>query len=285
VDGINVKNSSRGFDSKTNEYVVQLMFDETGTKNFAEATGRLVNQRISIYMDEELLSSPKVNEQITQGSAVITGMESEEAATALSEKINSGSLPFSLVSSSHSIISPALGSGALNVMSKAGITAFILICLFMLLYYRLPGLVACVALTLQATGQLLALSIPQFTLTLPGIAAVILSIGMGVDANIIVSERIKEELQSGKTLTKAIKSGFHRAFSSVFDGNVTVIIVAIILLIFGSGSMLSFAYSLLTGVLLNFLAGVTASRMMITSLSNFSFLRNPGLYGARRIKS
>lgn len=282
VDGKNVQKSTPMYDGEKSQFVVQLQFDSEGTEKFAEATGRLVNQQIGIFMDDELISAPRVQEQITQGMAVITGMEDDVAAKNLSDKINSGSLPFSMVSSSHSTISPTLGSGALSVMAKSGALAFILICIFMLAYYRLPGFVACIALAIQAVGQLLALSIPQFTLTLPGIAAVILSIGMGVDANIIISERIKEELNSGKTLNNAILSGFHRAFSSVFDGNITVIIVAIILLIFGSGSMLSFAYSLLTGVMLNFLAGVTASRLMIMSLSCFKPLRNPVLYGARR---
>jgi protein-export membrane protein SecD len=158
-------------------------------------------------------------------------------------------------------------------MMLAGKIAFALVCLFMLAYYRLPGLVACIALSLQVIGQLLALSIPQYTLTLPGIAGVILSIGMGVDANVIVSERIKEELAAGKTLQAAISAGFHRAFSSVADGNVTVIIVAVMLLLVGSGSMLSFGYTLLCGVIMNFLCGVTASRLMIQSLAEYKFLR------------
>ncbi len=282
LDGQNVEKSTSDYSTQDRQNVVHLKLDAKGTQDFADATSRLVNQRISIYMDEDLISAPTVNEAITGGEAVINGMESAEAAKSLSDKINSGALPFSLISSSHNTISPTLGHGALDIMVKAGIVAFILICLFMLFYYKLPGVVACVALTLQATGQLLALSIPQFTLTLPGIAAVILSIGMGVDANIIVSERIKEELRSGKTLSKAISAGFHRAFSSVFDGNITVIIVAIILMIFGSGTMLSFAYSLFTGVLLNFLAGVTASRLMIMSLSSFTPFKKPTFYGARR---
>jgi len=152
----------------------------------------------------------------------------------------------------------------------------------MLIYYRLPGLVACVALLLQVTGQLLALSVPQFTLTLPGIAGIILSIGMGVDANVIVSERIKEELNMGKSLRSSIDLGFDKAFSSVFDGNITVIIVAIVLILLGSGAMLSFGYTLLTGVIMNFIAGVTASRLMIRSLSNYKALRKPQFFGARR---
>jgi len=161
--------------------------------------------------------------------------------------------------------------------------AFALVCLFMLVYYRLPGLVACIALLLQVSGQLLALSVPQFTLTLPGIAGLILSIGMGVDANVIISERIKEEINAGKSLLAAIDAGFHKAFASVFDGNITVIIVALILIKFGSGALLSFGYTLVTGVVMNFIAGVTASRLMIRSLSMVETLRRPQFFGARRI--
>ena len=282
VEGKNVKEAHAVYNSQLGENVVQLVFDDEGAQLFSEATGRLVNQQISIYMDDNLISAPKVNEQITGGQAVIQGgMDAKEAAD-LARKINAGALPFSLTTTNHSTISPTLGSGALNVMVKAGIVAFIAVCLFMLFYYRLPGFVACIALLLQTAGQLLALSVPQITVTLPGIAGVILSIGMGVDANIITSERIKEEIRSGKTLSAAIRYGYDRAFSSVFDGNITVMIVSVILWFFGSGAMLSFAYSLFTGVVLNFLAGVTASKLMLSSLSQYKFLRNPVLYGGRR---
>jgi protein-export membrane protein SecD len=134
---------------------------------------------------------------------------------------------------------------------------------------------------LQVAGILLALSLPQFSLTLPGIAGVILSIGMGVDANVIISERIKEELNMGKTLRSAIDAGFTKAFSSVFDGNVTTLIVAIMLIIFGSGSVLSFGYSIIAGIIMNFIAGVTASRLMIRSLSGYEALRKPEFFCAR----
>lgn len=282
LEGTDVAKSYGQILQNTMKPVVVLELSTQGAVKFAQATGRLIGQKISIYMDETLISAPTVQTQITGGTAEITNMESLEAASALANKINSGSLPFSLVAKNCNIISPTLGSSALAVMVMAGQTAFILVCLFMLFYYRLPGLVACIALILQVTGQLLALSVPQFTLTLPGIAGVILSIGMGVDANVIVSERIKEEIHTGKTLRRAIDAGFDRAFSSVFDGNITVIIVAIILIIFGSGAMLSFGYTLLCGVIMNFIAGVTASRLMIRSLSNFEALRKPQYFGTRR---
>ncbi len=283
LEGADVKKSYGTVSQEDGSYVVILELTDTGSQKFSDATKALIGKPISIFMDENEITSPTVEDQITGGVARITNQKSLEAATALAAKINSGSLPFSMIANDANIISPTLGSNALDTMVLAGKIAFALVCLFMLFYYRLPGLVACVALTLQVVGQLLALSIPQFTLTLPGIAGVILSIGMGVDANVIVSERIKEELSSGKTLRSAIDAGFHRAFSSVFDGNITVVIVSIVLMIFGSGSMLSFGYTLLCGVLMNFVAGVTASRLMIRSLSEYKCLQKPVLFGARRI--
>ena len=280
LEGKDVTKASVQYEQQTGRPVVTLQLNDEGARLFEEATGSLIGQSISIYMDDIMISSPTVNEKITGGEAIITGMANAEEATDLANKINSGALPFSLESRNYNAISPTMGTGALNVMVEAGIVAFVLICLFMLFKYRLPGFVAIFALTLQVAGQLLALSVPQFTLTLPGIAAVILSIGMGVDANIITAERIKEEIADGKSVRAAIDSGFHKAFSSVFDGNITVIIVAIILMIFGSGTMLSFGYSLLTGVILNFVCGVFTSKVMIKSLSRYQKFQKPFFYGS-----
>lgn len=283
LDGSHVSRSVATYDRSSTTYdpIVSLTFDDEGKKLFADATTRLVNKVIKIHMDDVEISSPKVQEPILDGSAMINHIGSMQEAQDLANKIAAGSLPFSLTSRNHSIISPTLGFGALDVMVKAGITAFAAICIFLILYYRLSGFVACIALLMQVTGQLLALSIPQITLTLPGIAAVILSIGMGVDANVIASERIREEMRAGRPIQAAISAGFENSFPAVFDGNITVLIVAIIMMIFGSGSLLSFAYSLLTGVFLNFLAGVTASRLMIKSLSRFKVFRNTKFYMKR----
>jgi protein-export SecD/SecF family membrane protein len=281
VEGKDVEESIVQIDSKTGEPVVTLKFDSVGTQQFADATAKLVNQRISIYMDETMISSPVVNEAITGGEAVISNMGSIDEAKALSEKINSGALPFSLISKNHSTITPTLGIGALDVMVKACIVAFAFVCIFMLFYYRLLGAVACFALVLQVSVQLLALSIPQITLTLPGIAGIILSMGMGVDANVIISERIKEELKDGKSIGSSIDSGYHRAFSAIFDGNLTSIIVSIILMIFGTGSMLSFAYTLMVGCILNFVSGIAVSKLIIKSLSMNKPFRNKSLYGIK----
>ena len=290
LEGKHVQTATSGYispqqvqSSDQSGYIVQLKFTPEGAVLFEQATSSLVGEIMAIYMDEDLLSDPRVNSAIAGGEAQITGSFTAEQARILAAKIQAGALPFALETKNFSTISPTLGSGALDVMVTAALLAFGLICLFMLFYYRLPGFVACLALTLQISGQLLALSLPQITLTLPGIAGIILSIGMGVDANVIIAERIKEELKTGKTLDSAINSGFDRAFSSVFDGNITVMIVAIILMIFGSGVMLSFAYSLLTGVILNFVAGVGATRLMTTSLSRFKPLRNRRLYASGRL--
>ncbi|MHB1484085.1 MAG: protein translocase subunit SecD [Saccharofermentanales bacterium] len=284
IEGKDVVDAYAALSPEDNSPVVVLNLNAAGKTKFAEATTRLVNQKISINMDETMLSNPNVEEPITGGEATITGMESIEAAKDLAAKIKAGALPFALEVITSSQISASLGKGALDVMVLAGFIAFMLVCLAMVLIYKLPGFVAAIALTAQVVGQLLAISIPQFTLTLPGIAALILSIGMGVDANIIIAERIKEELRAGNPLKVAIRNGFDRAFSAVLDGNATVAIAAVILMIFGSGSFLSFGYTLLTGVILNGLCGVTATRLMISSLSLYPKFHSKWLYGGKKVQ-
>jgi protein-export SecD/SecF family membrane protein len=278
LEGKDVTQSTPEYDSKTGSYAVAITFNDEGANLFGIATKNNVGKRIGIYMDDTRISNPIVNEAIYSGRASISNVGDYDAVKTLALKIAAGALPFSMQARNYSTISPSLGSGSLAVMVNAGAWAFIVLCVLLLFYYRLSGVVACIALALQVSGQLLALSIPQITLTLPGIAGVILSIGMGVDANVIISERISEEIKGGKPPRQAIIIGFKNAFSSVFDGNITVMIVSIILMIFGSGSMLSFAYSLLTGVMLNFLAGVTASRLMTRSLCLYDAMNRPVLY-------
>lgn len=281
VEGKDVKKSQVQLDKRTNQPVVTLEFNDEGAAAFENATEKLAGQYISIFMDETLISAPRVSKKITGGNAVIENIESTEEAKSLSDKINSGALPFSLVSKNHSTITPTMGQGALDVMIKAGIIAFALVCLFMLLYYRLLGVVACFALLLQIAVQMLALSIPQMTLTLTGIAGIILSIGMGVDANVIINERIKEELNEGKSLGYSIDTGYSKAFSAVFDGNITTIAAAVIMMIFGTGSMLSFGYTLMVGCILNFVSGVTASKIITKSMSMNKVFENKSLYGMK----
>ena len=253
-----------------------------------------------------MISYASVNAAITDGNAIISGNFNYDSATALANKINAGALPFKLETETYSTITPTLGMGALEAMLISGVIAFVLVCLYMIVIYRLPGLVACIALAGHVGGMIAAISgfipgINSFTLTIPGIAGIILSIGMGVDANVITAERIKEEIRAGKSVDGSIESGFKRGFSAIFDGNVTVIIVAIILMgafgapntlfadllsflffMFGpstQGSIYSFGYTLLVGVVLNFIFSVFSTRLMTKSLSRFQCFRNPWLYG------
>lgn len=280
IQGVQVKNARPETNPQTGAMDVALELNDEGAKNFEEATGRLIDKPIAIFMDDQLISAPTVNDRISGGKAVITGQRDAVEASNLAATIRAGALPFKLETKQVNSISPMLGKGALNTSILAGMVAFGLVCLFMISYYRLPGLIACVALLGQTIMQLLAISWPGLTLTLPGIAGIILSIGMGVDANVITAERIKEELKSGKSLRAAVDAGFDRAFTAIFDGNITVLIVAVILYIFGTGAMLSFAYSLGIGVLLNFVNGVTISRILIKSVSNLKAAKKNWLYGA-----
>ncbi|MFW6679115.1 protein translocase subunit SecF [Lacrimispora sp. AGF001] len=265
-------------------YVVALSFNSNGSKLFEDATGKLIGKRMGIYMDNNLISNPTVQNQISGGQAVITGMKNYEEAKALAEKINAGALPFSLKTTNFSTISPSLGSNALTIMVYAGLAAFIVICLFMIVFYKMPGIVACITLLLQMVIQMLAVSIPQYTLTLPGIAGIILTLGMAVDTNIIISERISDELKKGSSVKGAVVSGYKNAFSSVLDGNVTTAIVAVILMIFGSGTMLSFGYTLLVGMVVNLLIGVSVSKHLILSLIQSDFWRNEKRFRIRKDK-
>ena len=293
-------------------YEVDLEFHDSGKDAFADATTELSASKgqISIWMDDNCISAPSVNEPITDGSCRITGNFTWNEASSLANKINAGALPFKLSTTSTNIISASLGEGALNAMLLAGIIAFCIIAVYMMIFYRLPGFVASIALFGQVVGTIACISgffgnIDSFTLTIPGIAGIILAIGMGVDANVITAERIKEELNNGKTLNGAIELGYKRAWSAVFDGNITVVFVAVILMgafgptdsVFGTllkpvffmfgastaGTIYSLGYTLLVGIILNFVFGIFCSRLMLASLSKFKFLRNRKLYGGAKI--
>lgn len=297
-------------DNGQTEYVVSLDLKQSGTEAFAAATTELSASKgtISIWMDDKCISSPTVNEPITGGKCQISGNFTYDSAKKLADKINAGSLPFKLETTSNNIISATLGSGARDAMVIAGIIAFILIAIYMIFIYKLPGFVATIALFGQVVGSIACVSgffgnIESFTLTIPGIAGIILAIGMGVDANVITAERIKEELNNGKTLNGAIEVGYKRAWASVFDSNITVAFVAIILMgafgptdsIFGTllkpvffmfgastaGTIYSLGYTLLVGIILNFVFGIFCSRLMLSSLSKFKAFKKRSFYGAK----
>ena len=291
------------------EWVVTLKLNTDGTSKFGSATSELAGTStpISIWMDSTMISAPTVNNAITNGNAVITGNFTSESAKKLADQINSGALPFKIETKSFKTISPTMGEGSLDAILLAAVIAFALIAIYMIVLYRVPGLVAVIAICGQIAGSLAAVTgwfgfQPGATLTIPGIAGIILAVGMGVDANIITGERIKEELRSGKTLDGAIKVAYKRAFSAILDGNITNVLIAVILMgafgvpssffskilnktiffMFGAtaeGFVYSFGFTLLAGVILNFVMGVFASRLMVTSLSKFKCFKNRKLYG------
>lgn len=305
-----IDRAQAGVDQDGN-YVVYLYFTDSGKAKFATATAELVGSKISIWMDDQEISAPTVNEAITDGTAYINGMSGSEEAKELADKINAGSLPFALTvdDSKLQIISPSLGSDALRVMLIAGSIAFGIVCLLMILRYRLNGVVTSIALLGQLSGTIACISgffpnTDSFTLTIPGIAGIILSIGVGVDCNVIASERIRDEFKKGKTIDGAIDSGFKNSLSAIIDGNVTIVIVSIVLMgafgtpdsfiakifspimsLLGSsitGSIYSFGYTLLVGVIFNFIMGIFASKLMLKSVSQLKFLRKPWLYGGKK---
>lgn len=308
LQGTDVQSAVPGLD-ENNQYVVYLKLTEDGKERFYQATKTAyeTGEVLSIWMDETMLTAPNVKEPIATGNATISGyFSSAEEATDLANKINSGALPFKLQTSSFSTISPTLGLGARDAMAIAGAIAFVLIAIYMICVYRLPGAVATVGLLGQVAGMICAVTgffgfMNGSTLTVPGIAGIILSVGMGVDANIITNERIKEELRNGKSLDGALSIAFQRGFTAIFDSNITVVFVAIILMgAFGvsdsffatllspvfrwfgastEGTVYSLGFTLIAGIILNFVMAVTASKLMLLSLSKFKALRNPVLYG------
>lgn len=312
LTGEHVESASAVFwQDENNEYVfaVALDFNEEGAKLFTDATTELAKTDgvISIWMDDVCISYPTVEEPITSGEATITSESFDyNGAKELADKIAGGALPYKLVTSNFSTISATMGSGARDAMLVAGLIAFILICIYIIVVYKLPGAVACISLAGQVVGTIACITgffgfVPSFTLTIPGIAGIILAVGMGVDANVVTFERVKEELRGGKTLYGALEQGYRRAMAAVFDGNITMVFVAIILMgAFGppdsilaklmsfiyfmfpttiEGTIYSFGYTLLVGVILNFVFGIGATRLMLASLAKFKCFRNPKLYG------
>lgn len=311
LTGDDVDKAEAYYNSQDMTYGVSLTLKEAGKKAFSDATERLSQNKgtISIWLDNEMISYPTVNAHITDGQATITGNFTYDSAKKLADQINAGALPFKLETASYSSIHPTLGISARTTMLIAGVIAYALICVFMILMFRLPGVVACITLLGQIALIVASISgyfpsFDSFTLTLPGIAGIIMSIGMGVDANIITDERIREELRSGKSLDAAIAAGSKESLSAIVDGNITNVIVAIILMgVFGSpnsfwnkllsiflapfgtsvtGSIYSFGYTLLIGVIANFVMGVLCTRLMIISLSKFRIFRNKWMYGGAR---
>ena len=270
-----------------NAWEVAINFDEAGGNKFAELTKNLAGtgRSLGIFLDNELISAPSVGPQfadlgITGGRAVITGNFDLESASDLAIQIRGGSLPFPVEIVENRTVGATLGQDSINRSKIAGIAGLILVLIFMAVYYRLPGIIADISLVIYALLTLASYSIAGVTLTLPGIAGFILSIGMAVDANVLIFERTREELRNGKTLYRSVESGFYRAFSSILDSNVTTLIACGALFWLGSGLVRGFALTLAIGVLVSMFTAVTCSRtlLLLTVLSMPKVRQKPELF-------
>lgn len=284
LTGKDVKDATSYMDD-TNQPTIGLELNDSGTKKFADATQKFYGQQITIYMDNDKLEDAKVAAVITNGKAVITGSSSLEEAKNKASIIKSGALPVVLKTQSASVVGPTLGAESIPQSLTAAKVGIGLVFLFMILYYRVPGFLACIALTLYVIILLGAFSAVNVTLTLSGITAVLLTIGMAVDANILIFERMKEELKAGKSVKSAVNAGFHRAMSSILDSNITTIIAGIVLYGLGSGSVKGFALTLIIGVILSMFTAITVSKHLIQWAANMGWLtkKTIGTFGVHDI--
>ena len=246
--------------------MVDLTLTDEGKTKFAEATQNNVGKQIAIIYDNGVLSAPRVNEAITGGKAQISGMESVERAQELASYIRIGSLSLELTELRSSVVAAQLGEEAISTSLIAGLIGLIIVILFMIIAYRVPGAVAGLSLIFYTATILLTLNAFDITLTLPGIAGIILGIGMAVDANVIIYARIREEIGAGSTVRAAIKAGFSKAFSAIFDGNITTLIAAFVLMWLGTGSVKGFAYTLALGIVVSMFTALVFSRLVINAL-------------------
>ncbi len=267
AQGENQQMSSTG----ARENVVRLVFNEEGKKKFAEATAKSIGQQIAIVYDNKVVSAPTVNNAITNGEAVITGQKTLEEANELASIIRIGALPIELEEINSKVVGAQLGSEALSTSLWAGLIGFVLLIIFMIVYYRISGLAASLALTIYVGLDVLMLSLFEVTLTLQGIAGIILSIGMAVDANVIIFQRIREELAKGLTVRSAFKNGFDKALSAIIDGNVTTLIAAAVLYFVGSGSVKGFATTLAIGIILSMLTALFVTRFILNAFYAIGF--------------
>lgn len=285
LDGTKVTSAKAGMyqDDTTgmDKYVVSLTFNEEGKQAFAEATKANIGKPIFIIYDNQVVSSPIVQNEITQGSCEITGIETFEMAENLASTIRIGSLSLELEELRSNVVGAKLGSAAISTSLKAGAIGFALVAVFMIAVYLIPGLASVIALCLYVGLILILLSAFEITLTLPGVAGIILSIGMAVDANVIIFTRIKEEIAVGKTVKSAIKTGFQKALSAIVDGNITTLIAAFVLFWKGSGTVKGFASTLALGIVLSMFTALFVTRFVLRALYNLGF-ENAKLYGSKK---
>ena len=266
-------------DSASSPYVA-IKFNEEGTAAFAEATRNNVGKSILIVMDDEIISAPIVNSAIENGEAMITGNFTGESAQELADLIQEGSMPFGLEVIEMNNIGARLGSNAISTSLMAAFVGVGLVLLFMLIFYRLGGFAADWALCIYMGLEVIFLSGFNVTLTLPGIAGVILSVGMAVDANVIIFERLKEEIAMGKTMRSAVRNSFSRAFPAILDGNITTLIAAFVLYFMGTGTIKGFAITLMMGIILSMFTAIVITRFIIMGIIGLG-INNPRLFAVK----
>jgi SecD/SecF fusion protein len=280
LTGSDIKNAQAGVDDSgtVKDYVVQLQFTEEGAQKFATATAANIGKPIYIIYDGKVASAPTVQSAITDGNAVINKISDYDEAENLAATIKIGALPLELKQIQYNIVGAKLGQKAVSTSLVAGAIGFGLVCILMIILYRFPGVIASLALTGYVVLMLLILSIRHITLTLPGIAGIILSIGMAVDANVIIFTRIREEISAGSGVRAAVKAGFSKALSAILDGNITTLIATVVLMILGSGSIKGFAVTLMLGIVLSMFTALFVTKMLLNSFLELG-VQNPKMYG------
>jgi SecD/SecF fusion protein len=283
LSGSDIKNAGASIDNSgtVKEYVVELAFNDEGTKKFAEATAANIGKPIYIIYDGEVVSYPTVQSAITGGSAVINGMQDDEEAERLAQTIRIGALPLTLKELRSNVVGATLGKDALSTSLKAGAIGMAIVAVIMIAVYLLPGVVSVFALIAYVVLTLLCLNGLNASLTLPGLAGIVLSIGMAVDANVIIFTRIKEEIGAGATVKSAIDAGFNKALSAILDSNITTLIASVVLYIMGTGTIKGFALTLGIGIVLSMFTALFVTKNLLKAVYTLG-LKNPKLYGSKK---
>ncbi len=284
LTGKNLKKARLEFDPNTGLPLVGLEFDSEGSQLFAELTKQNIGKLIAIFLDGEAISIPRVNTAILTGQAVIEGNFSLSEAKLLSQRLNAGALPVPINLISQTTVGASLGNESVQKSLFAGIIGLILVAIFMILFYRLPGIISVVALLIYTTITLAIFKTIPITLTLAGIAGFILSIGMAVDANVLIFARLKEELKSGKDLPLAVREGFHRAWTSIRDSNISSLITCIILFWFGTSIIKGFALTLAIGTIISMFSAITITRQLLRLFVGWKAFQNKWFYGIAESK-
>lgn len=282
LTGKDVKEAS-AYMTQDGKYVVSLKMNEEGSKKFAEATSKFLGKQIAIKMDEEVLTAPQVNAVINNGEAVIEGMSSLDEASSIANIIQSGALPVKIEPVSVKTVGPTIGMEAMELSQKAAVVGILCIMVFMIVYYRLPGVVASIALL--AYGIILLFVFAEFkvVLSLSGIAGLILTIGVAVDANVLIFERAREELKIGKSIKASVAAGFDRALSSILDSNITTMIAGIVLYFFGSGTVKGFATTLMIGIVISIFTALVLTKLLLTWSVDAGIINKPSHFGVKGV--